>query len=392
MYTFSNLIAHLLTNKVVKGALGCALVMIILIMSLGTTHWRASVSLKDERAMEIHAARRPPSHTRGLIDFMVAQRETFVPAFLPQHLWDQAMCAGTACDAVNFLLGTEKLVDTAAWRFARENDATLNLVYDRSDDFVFVDDPMDENSHILVEKRNSPFKLSALLRPYLQGGKIDRLFMVGYHYQYTLSDDKIYADGAGRNSHLMLLVGEENGTWYGYHMFHKPDATEAPFHIDSLSDDMPNEFDLVYIWEIVGTRMPQDGVPMRFIQELSPYEWTRHLIGHRFLDQALVHIFSSDQQFPHAVVDLTRDPLDTFAKVLSTAGELPLDESPARPVRALARVTITTVGLTRTVRSQVHRTPGANLEATFACNNWDFRSEARHKVYLHQVFKVCAWQ
>lgn len=44
-----------------------------------------------------------------------------------------------------------------------------------------------------------------------------------------------------------------------------------------------------------------------------------------------------------------------------------------------------------TVSAVVARTPGANLKASFVCNDWDFSTEATHKIYVGQVWKVCAW-
>jgi hypothetical protein len=48
-------------------------------------------------------------------------------------------------------------------------------------------------------------------------------------------------------------------------------------------------------------------------------------------------------------------------------------------------------GLRNTVRAVVARTPGANLKASFACNDWDFSKEATHKIFVGQTWKVCAW-
>ncbi len=376
-------------RPIVKIALSLAGLLVFLAGILGFAHWRASVTLKDQYSSVVTGTQRPLAHTRGLLNSMLEQREKFIPAFLPEHLSDQALCAGAIVTAVNFLLGCNKLVDSAAWQFGNVNKSALELLYDRSDDFEFRDDLITTGSHWIHERNNSPFKLSALLRSRMQSGTTDRLIVIGYHYKETQSDDKIYADrtgGGGLNSHLMLLVGKKDTTWYGYHLFHKPAMEESPFLIASLADDMPDSFDLMYIWEVRGTRMPEIGAPLQFEQHLSPYASIKRLVGHRFLDQALIHLFSNDDQFPHIGLRTENGTLNSITKMIR---EILEPQKPLAPERVLSRVVVSAEGLQQTVRAHVHQTPGADLAATFVCNGWDISSEARHKVYLHQVFKLC---
>ncbi|MCX6780720.1 MAG: CHAP domain-containing protein, partial [Candidatus Magasanikbacteria bacterium] len=503
----------------------------------------------------VRDTQRSPADMRGLVDNMINLRGEFVPAFLPQAAWDQTMCAGTVETAVNMIAGTELLKNSTAWNFSQVNAAALKPIFDRHQDFKFV---IEDDVPRLEETHDSSFQLSALLRHKLVGGTSDRLYVIGYHYHQTHSDRKIHDAHADVNSHLMLLLGKRDNTWLGYDMLHNEEDTRYPFRIASLSDDLPKDFDLVYIWELKGTQMPETGAGVAFVQNLHPYEWVQNRLGVPYLDDVLIYLFGDDDQFPRierisddgllpvapdqgdrwdgqllgffqgvavrkhagktdsadrtnfglrgqcvelanrflvqargfknlvytgdadsyfydadkkglaafpngrsatrpvpgdlivfdggptdgkpghvAVVTSTEKDsvcfvqqnarewhtcrslthaaggwkIDKLSPTLPCAGwvRAPLAPAqqttskaskekksappqPSRPLKILAHAHVGPSGdLSQTVRATIARTPGANLEATFMCNEWPFADEATHKVYPNEVYQVCTW-
>jgi len=252
-------------------AIAALCVVVAVLFAMGRT------SVKNEWAVKFPKQPHTAREIRGLVDNLYQYHENMIPSFVPQSGWEDELCAADVSGAVNFLLGEERL-DTSvpAWLFSQVHAKHLNKVYDRSEDFAI------KEGIRVVETRDRTFWLSRILETVGHGAKLtsDRLYIMGYHYQETQSDHRIIAAGADLNSHLMLILGRYDGTWWGYHMFHSRDRQEgSPFRIDNIGscDEsercMPNLFDGVYIWEVKNSRMAARGAgaPIALMQNVQPY-------------------------------------------------------------------------------------------------------------------------
>ena len=274
------------------------------------TYFRGYKSVEEEWNSKLPETKRPPEVIRALIDNMYAYKNDLVPSFVPQSGWDNQLCAANIVGAVNFILGKEILKMAPAWKFSAENSANLSLVYKREKDFV-----IDETAGTITETKDRVFWLSSILKTVGQDNSLtsDRIYIVGYRYNQTLSNRSIIEAGGTINSHLMLILGRYDGSWWGYHMFHDPNEPDkSPFRIDSLGESMPEMFDLVYIWEVLGTEMPRQGTTHVMVQNMPPYQTVRPKIGwlgflglkkiQYFLDTIAVQLWSDGEQFPRVVV------------------------------------------------------------------------------------------
>ncbi|EKD32699.1 MAG: Trypanothione synthetase protein [uncultured bacterium] len=223
---------------------------------------------------------RTPEERRALLESLYTYRHDTIPAFVPLHGWDNEYCALNVENAINFILGEKKIKDAAAWKFGEVNSETVRLVYERGDDFEI-------KGNQIIEVRDRTFWLSNVLETVGHEDQLtsDRMYVVGYHYKRTRHDSEIIENGGSLNSHLMLIVGRYNGSWWGYHMFHHPSVTdENPFRVDAISKtrnawDMPDDFDLVYIWEVNGTEMPRDGADLRLVSNSPDWQQVAKTVG-----------------------------------------------------------------------------------------------------------------
>lgn len=282
---------------------------LVLVVVVGGGWWltRAAQSrLERQYKALVPNKQRTPAEMRGLVEQLLELRREIVPAFVPQNLWDEEMCDATVVTAVNAIVGTELLKTGPAWLFGRDNAEKLELVFDRSEDFELTTNGGGKPR--VVERVNTGFKLSSLLehRVAAGGGTTDRLYVIGYHYSHTRSDTRIADNreaGGGLNSHVMLLLGRADNKWWGYHMIHTNGDTEYPFKVDDLAEDMPGDFDIVYIWEVKNSRMAlrENAARIAFVQNFQPYERVKRYIGWGKLDKPLVEIFGDTDQFPRVV-------------------------------------------------------------------------------------------
>lgn len=250
--------------------------------------------------------RRSPSEMRGILESMLATRNlTAPPAFIPFSMWDDEVCAAAVVNAVNFILGEERLKVAPAWLFSRVNRDALQLTWDRRANFAI-------QGERVVEKYDRPIWLASLLR--MAGAKPHRtaaaLYIVGYLYRHTSSHELIVEAGGDLNSHLMLILGRTDGHWWGYHLLHDPEHPERnPFRIDDLGEQMPADFDLIYLWEVKGTDMPVQGTPMLLASRAPAYStvfpyvgWGWNGRGEYIVDTALTKFrFWNREQFPRAL-------------------------------------------------------------------------------------------
>lgn len=262
---------------------------------------------QNEWSDKTPGTRRLQSETRGLMEGMVKYREVGAPSFVPQSAWDDAVCAANIINAVNFLVGEPLLNMSPAWLFSKVNADGVNLVYDRHTDF-------EVKEGRLIEKYDRGFSLTKILRGVNQDKSrplMDRIYVIGYRYTGTRVDSDMLEEGWDWNSHLMLLLGKVDGTWWGYHMFHDPRfaADQSPFRIDDLGETMPVAFDLLYIWEVRNTVLDNSSAkvlaygPQRPYVDLLPYlnyfPWSERL--EYFIDTALVYYFGDAEQFPRVL-------------------------------------------------------------------------------------------
>ena len=221
---------------------------------------------------------RSPEDIRGLVDSLMQYRHDPVPSAVPQSGWDNQLCAANAINMINFLLGEERLDMSSAWEFARVNEENLELVWDR----VAMDDFEEEGGQI-IETFDRGFWLSRILETTGRKKELssDRLYVLGYHYVHTNSDGPILAAGESWNSHLMLILGRADNTWWGYHMFHDPQEPDAsPFRIEDIGERMPKEFDVMYIWEVTDTQMPKTGSDVRIVYNAPEPSVVMSIVGH----------------------------------------------------------------------------------------------------------------
>ncbi len=174
-----------------------------------------------------------------------------MPNFLPQSLWDNEACAAMVRNTLNYVFGEEVFDNAPAWTFAKVNEDRLTMVYNREHDFEVQGDR-------IVEIKDSGFQLTKLLSR-------EDVYVLGYHYHETRSDEKIIAADTYMNSHLMLLLPRQKSGWWGYHLVHIGD--DNPIRIDRI-DEMPKLFDLVYIWRV------EDLIRPKKIEEVVLYHNT----------------------------------------------------------------------------------------------------------------------
>ena len=282
-------------NRRTKVVLSLVVVAVLLLSSLPICFLlgRASTEREWSRKVQPHT----PEEMRGLVNAMTK----FVsepPNFLPLSAFDDEVCAASITNAVNFILGEERLISAPAWLFSKVNAEKLKFVYDRSQDFEIVDGR-------IIENKDRGFSLTKLLDP-------SGIYILGYHYRETRSDAKIISANADLNSHLMLLLGKKDGTWQGYHLIHYPSETlENPVKVEPLTK-MPELLDLVYIWQVKDVVLPPEGKNLFLANTNLPYSrlagwlnWGPHSLEY-VVDTAsmwLVTFFTKTSQFPN-IIDL----------------------------------------------------------------------------------------
>ncbi|MFA6548083.1 MAG: CHAP domain-containing protein [Candidatus Magasanikbacteria bacterium] len=283
------------------------IVGVVLMMIAIAIHFLAVRAVEKEWKEKLSTTQRSPEEIDGIVANMVKYRAITTPAFVPKSLWDKEFCSATVVNAVSFISGGESLKTSAAWKFYATNRERLGLVYDRSADFVVQEDK-------ILETYDRPVWLSRL------GLQSDRIYVVGYRYHETLAVPRIVEglkSGGTINSHVMLLLGRYDGSWWGYHLFHDPDRpNDSPFKVDNLGDDIPKKFDIVYIWEVLGVRKGGTPKNLLMVQNSPPYKnvarWTG-LFGNNSLGRAVdsisAYLFTSGDNFP-TVVDLDKEVVE----------------------------------------------------------------------------------
>lgn len=224
--------------------------------------------------------------------------------FLPLSGLDNEMCAAAVVNAVNFILGKDRLKPVSAWLFGRDNAQNLELIYDRSKDFAIM-------SGRVVKRVDRRLKIEELI-------KDDGIYVLGYHYKETGSDAKIIAARAGLNSHLMLFLGEQDGQLMGYHLIHYPGEEEKnPVRVETLASVF-DLLDLVYIWRVKGVTLPKEAPSVALINTAPPYQTVRGWINFAprpfdyYVDTVSVWLHSlanGSGQFP-VTVKLDRDVVE----------------------------------------------------------------------------------
>ncbi len=244
------------------------------------------------------ARERTPAEIRGLMQSMVETPQS-VPNFVPQSMLDDDVCSAAVCNAVNFTVGRELLKCGAAWRFPKTNEQAISrTVFDRSKDFSIVTNS--DGKRRIVEDYDRNFWLTSLLDP-------NKLYVAGYHYHDTLHDEEIVADGTGLNSHLAWLLPLKDGRRWCYHLVHRPNRwDENPYRVEPV-DELPDEFDLIYIWELKGIVLPEAGDKMVLVNRSLPFSELRFWLNkgpafaEYYLDTGLVWLrnqFGKYEQFP----------------------------------------------------------------------------------------------
>lgn len=291
-------------------------ILIILTLTFSISNCVGKKNATSEWNDKFPQEKRSAAEIRGLVENMVRLRYQNVPAFVPQYLWDKEYCAANVVNATNMILGEKRLKSVAAWKFSRVNKKHLRKVYDRSRDFRI-------KGKRIIEIKERSFWLSQILKTTGKGKLLtsDRLYIVGYHYGFTRSDNKIIAAGQDLNSHLMLLLGRYDGRWWGYHLYHDPEKPKAnPFRIDDLGNCelrkcMPDSFDVVYIWEVKNSRMAPKGkgASLAFVQKSPTFKKVEKWLGWfgkgrsgRFMDVSMNTMFNSGEHYPR-VVNLSSD-------------------------------------------------------------------------------------
>lgn len=288
-------------NKYGKKIVVALVIVFGFVMFYGFIAWRAGVRNQHEYDRIVTGTWRSAEDMRGLVDNLVKFRKDFVPAFLPEHLWDEEFCAATVVTAVNFIAGKKILNEAPAWKLSRTN-TILNEVYSRpNEDFTW--ETAADGTHLLKENFDRPIWLSNVLREHMVNGTTKKLFLVGYHYNMTQNAEKVWAAKADRNTHVMLLLGRYDGKWYGYHMLHDRGADVThPFQIVSLSDEeMTKEFNIMYVWEILGTDLASKGSAIMFAQDVSPYTNVKAINALPGMNKVNIALFGDTDQFPRIV-------------------------------------------------------------------------------------------
>ncbi|NQT50195.1 CHAP domain-containing protein [Candidatus Kuenenbacteria bacterium] len=250
---------------------------------------------------------RTPAEIRGLMQAMVESPEN-TPNFVPQSMLDDEVCSAAVCNAINFTVGKELLKCGAAWRFSKTNDQVIaKTVYDRSKDFSI--ETNEDGTRRIVENFDRNFWLDSILDP-------SKMYVVGYHYHNTVHDEEILEDGIGLNSHLAWLLPIEDNKRWAYHLVHRPNRLdENPYQIEPVQD-LPSEFDLVYIWELKGIVLPEKGDKMILVNNSLPFSKIRHWLNNGpdfmeyYLDTGMVWFRN------------TTGGYDQFPEVMKITGEL----------------------------------------------------------------------
>ncbi|KKR04594.1 MAG: hypothetical protein UT32_C0028G0031 [Parcubacteria group bacterium GW2011_GWC2_39_14] len=254
---------------------------------------RANTEREWSRKLQPHT----PVEMRGLVNAM-SKYASEPPNFLPLSTLDDEVCAAAVTNAVNYIVGEERLESTSAWLYSKVNAAKLQVVYDRSKDFQIQDNK-------IVEVKDRGFNLTQLLDP-------SGIYILGYHYRQTRSDHKILAAGADLNSHVMLLLGHNDATWVGYHMIHYTgEGYTNPVKVEAIVK-MPALLDLVYIWQVKGIVLPKEGKDLFLANSNLPYSRLAPWLDNGpdsleyVLDTAVMYLvtkFTRTSQFP-TVIDL----------------------------------------------------------------------------------------
>lgn len=306
-----------------KTAVALALAAILGLVGIGLfVSYRADRSaLTNEWAAKVTSEpRRSPAAIRGLLNGLIESRDpNRVPSFLPESMVDNVACSAAVSQAVNFLVGGEPLLVTAdAWRFAEANASALETVYDRLR--TYPGDFAVEDGRI-VERRGHDRRvwLSQIVGTVGQGSTLtaNGIYIVGYHYRETQSDREILAANGTWNSHVLLLLGRRGGRWWGYHLYHDPERpTQNPFHIDNLGDELPEQFDVMYVWRVKGVDLGLEAGTERLVSVTRPYQdinrlvgwfnWTRSARIASFFDGAAIGLFGDREQYP-VIVQTARD-------------------------------------------------------------------------------------
>lgn len=265
--------------------------------------------------------RRTPAEVRGIMNNMIRNRLAGLdnaPAAIPQSMWDDAACAGAVIAMVNFIMGEDWLTSTSAWTFQRDNVDRVRLIYDREQSGDYF---IDAQNEAITETHDRTWWFSRL-RQFQTVGEgrsrtSARIYVLGYRYKRTAANRKILqarrepgADQVGLNSHLVLLLGAMDGRWYGYHLFHDPEAPDAsPFRVDALdSEYMTSRFDMVRVWEVVGPVLTLNEAPIMAANPARPYTSIHGWLGHAnrlgdrvgsIFDTAMMGFFGDSQQFPY---------------------------------------------------------------------------------------------
>lgn len=288
-----------LRRKIWVGSVSIAIMGLLLVGSAGVVFLCGRSLTQQEWERKLKP--RTPAEIRGIMEAL-SENPQDPPNFVPQSMLDDEVCSAAVTNAINFTLGKEHLEIAPAWLFSKANAGKIvaKMVFDRKADFEVVQGE-DGESHI-VETFDRSFRLSAILDP-------TRIYVMGYHYHQTASDHKILESGGTWNSHLAWLLPYNDGHWYAYHLVHRvKDGSENPYVIDPV-DQLPGEFDLVYIWELKDIVLPLKGVKMLLANYSLPFPQMKHWVnrGPSFLeyyvDTALVFLrnrFGGYEQFPTA--------------------------------------------------------------------------------------------
>lgn len=266
-----------------------------------TSEWTVKVTIQP---------RRDPATIRGLLEGLIEHRSEPAPSFLPESMIDNVACAAAICDAVNFIVGGQRLLRSAdAWRFVQVNAAQLEMVYDRPTRYPG-DFEVDRVHNRIIEHYDRRIWLSRIVGTVGRGAALtsDGIYLVGYHYRETQSDAAILNAGGTLNSHLLLLLGRQ-GRWYGYHLYHDPQRPNAnPYHVDDLGEELPAQFDLMYVWRVKGIRLGLESRPVRLVTTTRPYQSLNRLVGWMnwtgsariasFVDSGIMGWFGDEEQYP----------------------------------------------------------------------------------------------
>lgn len=267
-----------------------------------TSEWMVKVTIQP---------RRDPATQRGLLTgLMNTTNAAQVPSFLPESMIDNVACGAAVCDAVNFIVGGQRLLQSAdAWRFAQVNAAQLETVYDRPTRYPG-DFEIDRTRNQIIERYDRRIWLSRIVGTVGQGATLtsDGIYVVGYHYHETQSDAAILSANGTLNSHLLLLLGRQ-GHWYGYHLYHDPRRPNAnPYHVDDLGEELPPQFDLMYVWRVKEIQLGLESRPVRLVTTTQPYQSLNRLVGWMnwtgsariasFVDSGLMGWFGDEEQYP----------------------------------------------------------------------------------------------